>query len=122
MNHAIERKAAALYAAYGKTTDFKNYQGNLMPEWDALPEKIRAAWMAAASVSEEGRISNETLIRLTGWDRLRALFGRQIRSHVVIDYKVTAGLMETETRSYASVSPIFPQRTAGLTMMLKETT
>lgn len=42
---ALARKA---YLAYGATTDFKNYQELPMPEWEALPEKIQAAWKAAA--------------------------------------------------------------------------
>ncbi len=35
------------YHRYGATTDFKNFQGNQMPEFDALPETIKNAWMAA---------------------------------------------------------------------------
>lgn len=38
------------YAAYGAVTDFKNYQGLPMPEWDNLPPKIQEAWQAAVSV------------------------------------------------------------------------
>ena len=40
--------AKIAYQAYGKTTDFKNYQGLPMPEWESLPEKIQQAWIAAA--------------------------------------------------------------------------
>ncbi len=36
------------YEAYGKTTDFKNYQGLPMPDWEELPEQIRSAWVSAA--------------------------------------------------------------------------
>ncbi|MEH1788870.1 MAG: hypothetical protein V7L23_25640 [Nostoc sp.] len=36
------------YRAYGQTTDFKNYQGLPMPEFDDLPEKIQQAWIAAS--------------------------------------------------------------------------
>lgn len=28
-------------------TEFKNYQGLPMPEWNALPAKIQEAWQAA---------------------------------------------------------------------------
>lgn len=35
------------YRAYGSVTDFKNYQGLPMPEWEALTDKIRLAWMEA---------------------------------------------------------------------------
>jgi len=43
-----EQIAASAYRAYGKTTDFKNYQGLPMPDWSALPVVIRTAWVAAA--------------------------------------------------------------------------
>ena len=43
-----EQLARLGYQAYGKTTDFKNYQGLPMPEWDQLPPRIREAWHAAA--------------------------------------------------------------------------
>ncbi len=48
-----EMLAEAAYDAYGATTDHKNYQGLPMPKWDDLPEKIRAAWFAAAARVEE---------------------------------------------------------------------
>lgn len=48
MKTAIELAKQA-YTAYGTVTDFKNYQGLPMPEWDALPEKIKEAWQAAAT-------------------------------------------------------------------------
>lgn len=35
------------YAAYGKVTDYKNYQGLPMPTWDALPGAVQTAWRAA---------------------------------------------------------------------------
>ncbi len=40
--------AKMTYGAYGQVTDFKNYQGLPMPEWDALTDTIREAWKAAA--------------------------------------------------------------------------
>ena len=42
------RLAREAYDAYGATTLYKNFQGNPMPKWDDLPEKIRTAWVAAA--------------------------------------------------------------------------
>jgi hypothetical protein len=36
------------YEAYGQFTDFKNYQGNKMPEFSELSGKIPGAWGAAA--------------------------------------------------------------------------
>lgn len=41
--------AQIAYHAYGQSTDFKNFQGNPMPEWEALPEAIQQAWEAAAN-------------------------------------------------------------------------
>lgn len=41
--------AKLAYAAYGKTTDFKNFQGNPMPAWDDLGDTIQAAWVSAAN-------------------------------------------------------------------------
>lgn len=40
--------AKMTYGAYGQVTDYKNYQGLPMPEWEALTDKIREAWKAAA--------------------------------------------------------------------------
>ena len=46
--------AKIAYAAYGKSVDFKNYQGLPMPEWDDLTGAIQEAWrMAAQAVGEE---------------------------------------------------------------------
>jgi hypothetical protein len=42
------REVAKLaYQAYAANTGGKNYQGNPMPEFDALPEAIKTAWEAA---------------------------------------------------------------------------
>ena len=41
--------ARIAYAAYGKTTDFKNYQGLPMPEYDELTDKIKQAWQASVT-------------------------------------------------------------------------
>jgi hypothetical protein len=39
--------ARTAYRAYGETTDFKNFRGEPMPEWDNLGDRIQAAWVAA---------------------------------------------------------------------------
>jgi hypothetical protein len=44
----IAHAARVAYEAYGKATDYKNYQGLPMPEWDDLTDTIRGAWRAAA--------------------------------------------------------------------------
>lgn len=40
--------AKVAYEAYGKVTDYKNYQGLQMPKWEELSETIQKAWCAAA--------------------------------------------------------------------------
>lgn len=49
----FDQKALAkqAYYGYGSVTDFKNYQGLPMPEWEQLTDKIQQAWMAAARYS-----------------------------------------------------------------------
>lgn len=44
-----ETLAKVAYRAYGETTDFKNFRGEPMPEWNDLGERIQKAWVAAAS-------------------------------------------------------------------------
>ena|SRR5258706_11825356 len=41
------------YAVYGSVTDFKNFQGNPMPAWRDLPEKIQLAWNTVAEYSQD---------------------------------------------------------------------
>ena len=53
MNDETDSTLARLaYHAYGSQTNFKNFQGNPMPEWHELPENIRKAWCKAASAVE----------------------------------------------------------------------
>lgn len=52
MNHFTNSElslAQLAYVGYGESTNFKNYLGNPMPEWVALPEKIQVAWVRAAA-------------------------------------------------------------------------
>lgn len=42
----FELLAKKAYHAYGETTNFKNYQGLPMPEWENLGEKIQKAWIS----------------------------------------------------------------------------
>ncbi len=44
-----EMLARVAYHAYGEHTDFKNFQGNPMPKWEELPDRIRGAWRQAAA-------------------------------------------------------------------------
>jgi hypothetical protein len=43
-------QAKAAYTRYGAVTDFKNFQGNPMPEFEKLPETIQCAWVAVANL------------------------------------------------------------------------
>lgn len=43
----VRELALIAYTAYGQTTDFKNFQGNPMPAWQDLPDKIQEAWIAS---------------------------------------------------------------------------
>jgi hypothetical protein len=43
-------QAQAAYKRYGAVTDFKNFQGNPMPEFEKLPEAIQCAWAAVANL------------------------------------------------------------------------
>lgn len=47
------RLAELAYRAYGLSTDFKNFRGDPMPEWDALPDPIQLAWYASAQAVHE---------------------------------------------------------------------
>lgn len=44
-----ESRGRIAYTAYGRVTGFKNFQGNPMPTYDALPLTIKDAWNAAAN-------------------------------------------------------------------------
>lgn len=44
----VRELARIAYKKYGQVTDFKNYQGFPMPEFDALPDKIKEAWEQAS--------------------------------------------------------------------------
>ena len=51
MTEDQESLARAAYQAYGQVTNFQDFQGNPMPEWDALPRTIREGWVAASQVA-----------------------------------------------------------------------
>ena len=44
--------AKLLYEAYGASAEWKNYRGDPMPTWDALPENIQRHWRAVAAEAE----------------------------------------------------------------------
>lgn len=45
--YQLEELARRTYKAYGESTGNKNFRGEEMPEFDALPDSIKAAWKAA---------------------------------------------------------------------------
>lgn len=47
MEPKIRSLAREAYARYAAVTDWKNYQGLPMPQFDDLPDKIKEAWDAA---------------------------------------------------------------------------
>lgn len=50
-----------LYNVYGSVTDFKNFQGNPMPAWKDLTEKIQLAWNTVAEYAEAQRMDRVKL-------------------------------------------------------------
>lgn len=49
-------EAQKAYTRYGAVTDFKNFQGNPMPGFKDLPEKIQEAWCAAVDQNKTGEM------------------------------------------------------------------
>lgn len=65
-----EELAQEGYHAYGSVTDWKNYQGDPMPLWTQLPEKIQLAWCAFATrvaVSLDAKDGYQAYGDSTGW-------------------------------------------------------
>lgn len=54
------RVARFAYMNYGKVTEFKNYQGLPMPEWEDLPPKIQLAWRKASIAAATYEPDKET--------------------------------------------------------------
>lgn len=78
------REVAKLaYQAYAANTGGKNYQGNPMPEFDALPEAIKTAWEAA--IRHSARVVLAASPELTEEDRRR-----------IIDPSIWAGWKSSE--------------------------
>lgn len=47
----LKEVAQVAYEAYAKSTGWLNFLGARMPEWSALPDKIREAWRAASEAA-----------------------------------------------------------------------
>jgi hypothetical protein len=41
-------RGRSAYIAYGMQRNFRTYDDRPMPEWNALPDEIQRAWIAAA--------------------------------------------------------------------------
>lgn len=50
-------QAQEAYHRYGKVTDFKNFRGEDMPNFESLPETIKNAWIAAVDMPQYGSCS-----------------------------------------------------------------
>lgn len=61
-----------LYAIYGTVTDFKNYQGNPMPEWKDLPANIQLAWNTCGEAQNARLDLNERELRQVHFAHLYA--------------------------------------------------
>lgn len=59
-NFDWEDVAKQAYSAYAQVTNWKNYQGYPMPQWEILSEKIRQAWIA--SCKETVRVTKNAVI------------------------------------------------------------
>lgn len=58
--------AEAMYKWYGDHADWKNFQGNRMPEWHELPKDIRGHWIfVAEKFLGVSKVSEEALLRLS---------------------------------------------------------
>lgn len=53
--------AKALYEAYTQVTDWKNFRGDPMPQFEALPDTIKTSWAAADDKSLARRMPPEAL-------------------------------------------------------------
>jgi hypothetical protein len=70
--------AEGLYRAYGEFTDFKNFQGNPMPEWGDLPERIQGAWQAVADSAIGTAVCAVKKAEVHGRSRLSSIDGRAL--------------------------------------------
>lgn len=48
-----EHRARAAYHAYGAVTSWRNFRGEPMPPWQALPDSIKGAWEAATEATRQ---------------------------------------------------------------------
>lgn len=71
-------RAEAAYAAYGAVTDYKNYQGKPMPEFEDLPPQIRQAWDAACEGAVRHWLENEFKTAVMDDALLEAYAGRML--------------------------------------------
>lgn len=60
----LEHAARDAYESYGASVGWKNYRGDAMPAWNALPMPIKQAWGAAvkSTLAKAYRIMAHDLI------------------------------------------------------------
>ncbi len=58
-----ERLGQIAYHAYGRSTNFRNFQGNKMPGWEELPEPIKNAWIASGQAISRAIAAREKVQR-----------------------------------------------------------
>lgn len=99
------------YTAYGRTTDFKNYQGLPMPAWQDLGDTIRAAWENAAKAVKGATSSPQILASAQAranygdvWTELTGYVQEAVEDGGVIDPAHMLGYMrELKQRALAPV-------------------
>jgi hypothetical protein len=70
----MTERAKAAYAAYGESRDWKNFQGDAMPQFHELPEPIQQAWDAACEgtlrhwldIDFRAALQSDTLVKEAG--------------------------------------------------------
>ena len=50
---SIEARARAMFLAYLSVTGNKNVRGEDVPPWEALPQKVKDAWIAAQDAERQ---------------------------------------------------------------------
>jgi len=50
--------AKQAYEGYAAVTNWKNFQGAAMPEWDDLPKTIQQAWIGASATVTDVVLNN----------------------------------------------------------------
>lgn len=96
---SIEARARAMFLAYLSVTGNKNVRGEDVPPWEALPQKVKDAWIAAQDAERTATIT-EVLDLLKTWG---GLFGNSE------DVKPRVEALAQRIALAAGTAPINPQ-------------